>query len=70
MDRAAAVVEDARRHAARTTVLVTHGNLMALLLKRLDERFGFEDWRRLTNPDVFRVTFGPDRARVERIWPG
>ena len=25
------------------TVLVTHGNLMALLLKYFDDRFGFEE---------------------------
>ena len=28
------------------TVLVTHGNLMALLLRSFDGRFGFEEWRR------------------------
>ena len=54
-DRALAVLAAARRHPARSTVLVTHGNLLALLLGQIDPRFGFEAWERLTNPDVFRL---------------
>ena len=50
------------------TVLVTHGNLMALLLKCYDERFGFEKWQALTNPDVFVVRIKDEDAAVERIW--
>ena len=68
MERAAAVVDEVRRHSARTTVLVTHGNLMTLLLRRFDARYGFEAWRRLTNPDVYRVSLEARGARVERIW--
>ena len=38
-------------------------------LERLRE--SFEDWRRLTNPDVFRVVFsGDDAPEVARVWPG
>ncbi|MBV9927557.1 MAG: histidine phosphatase family protein [Acidobacteria bacterium] len=55
MQRAAAVVADVQRHSARTTLLVTHGNLMALLLKHFDDSVGFAEWRALSNPDVYRV---------------
>ena len=34
-------------------VVVTHGNLMALVLHSLDPSFGFEGWNSLSNPDVF-----------------
>jgi 2,3-bisphosphoglycerate-dependent phosphoglycerate mutase len=68
MERANAVVEEVRRYPARTTVLVTHGNLMTLLLRTFDARFGFDEWRRLTNPDVFRVTLDEQRAQAVRIW--
>jgi 2,3-bisphosphoglycerate-dependent phosphoglycerate mutase len=55
MLRAVAVVTDIRRHAARNTLLVTHGNLMALLLKHFDDSIGFAEWRALSNPDVYHV---------------
>jgi 2,3-bisphosphoglycerate-dependent phosphoglycerate mutase len=45
------------------TVVVTHGNLLSLLLSSLDGRDGFETWRRLTNPDVYRLADGV----VERL---
>ena len=50
------------------TMLVTHGNLMALLLNRYDERFGFEGWQALSNPDVYRVRITNGGAEVKRIW--
>lgn len=50
------------------TVLVTHGNLMALLLRCFDERFGFEEWQTLTNPDVFTLRIAGKDAKAERIW--
>jgi 2,3-bisphosphoglycerate-dependent phosphoglycerate mutase len=59
--RGMAALADARRGGQRV-VVVTHGNLLALLLREHDRRFGFEEWRRLGNPDVFRVG-----ERVERL---
>jgi 2,3-bisphosphoglycerate-dependent phosphoglycerate mutase len=55
MQRAVAVVTEIQRHGAQTALLVTHGNLMALLLKHFDESIGFAEWRALSNPDVYRV---------------
>lgn len=65
--RAVAVVEEIRGHAARTTAVATHGNLLTLLLSHFDPRVGFADWQALTNPDIYRVTFGASRAEVRRI---
>jgi len=50
------------------TVLVTHGNLMALLLRCHDEQFGFEKWQALTNPDVYVVRIKDEVTTVERLW--
>jgi len=55
MQRAVAVVTEIQRHSAQSTLLVTHGNLMALLLKHFDDSIGFAEWRALSNPDVYRV---------------
>jgi 2,3-bisphosphoglycerate-dependent phosphoglycerate mutase len=68
MVRAMAAAEDALRYPAAATILVTHGNLMTLLLQHFDPRFGFDNWRRLTHPDVFRLVVTDTSAVVERIW--
>jgi 2,3-bisphosphoglycerate-dependent phosphoglycerate mutase len=50
-------------------VLVTHGNLLALILNALDPRVGFDEWSALSNPDAFAVDVdqnGPTGFR--RIW--
>ena len=49
------------------TMVVTHGNLMTLLLRSVDPTVGFARWSELTNPDVYRVTFGPGGTIVDRI---
>jgi 2,3-bisphosphoglycerate-dependent phosphoglycerate mutase len=68
MARAVAVVDELRQRSARTTAIVSHGNLLTLLLRHFDERFGFDAWQRLTNPDVFRVSLSERTALVDRIW--
>lgn len=57
----------ARGH--RCAVLVSHGNLLGLVMKTIDPSFGYDHWQALTNPDVFRVRFfdGADPA-IERLW--
>ena len=52
------------------TVLVTHGNLMALLMRCFDDRFGFEEWQALTNPDVFVLRVTDSGTEVGRVWNG
>lgn len=65
--RGVAAVEDARARGGRP-VLVSHGNLMALILRHFDARFGFDEWQGLGTPDVFRVATVDGIARVERVW--
>lgn len=35
------------------TVIVTHGNLMSLLLKNFNKDFRFNGWKKLSNSDVY-----------------
>jgi len=51
---------------ARATAIVIHGNLLALMLQKLDPAFGFEQWQGMTNPDVFRITF--PSGHWEQVW--
>ncbi|MCZ8523964.1 MULTISPECIES: histidine phosphatase family protein [Paenibacillus] len=69
--RALAAVRDLRLRPGRTAALVTHGNLLALLLRSYDSTFGYEQWEKLTNPDVYRVRFqdgDADPSEVTRAW--
>ena len=65
--RVRAAVEAVLRSPARTPLLVSHGNLITLLLQHFDPGFGFDAWQRLTYPDVFMLTLGEEGA-VSRIW--
>lgn len=66
--RAVAVLEEARQRPAHATVIVTHGNLLALLLRRYDSRVGFAAWQALTNPDLYRVASREPPQPIVRLW--
>lgn len=69
MSRAVSVVEEVLQRGCNNAVIVSHGNLISLLLKHFDNRIGFEEWEAMTNPDVYRISFADDAApTIERIW--
>ena len=69
MQRASEIASEAMAHpASTTTLLVTHGNLMTLLLKRFNDRIGFPEWQQLTNPDIYRITRAGSRVDIARFW--
>src|SRR5206468_6840757 len=55
--RGAAALADVLAGGPRVTAVVTHGNLLALLLKSFDGSAGFAAWEALTYPDVYRLDF-------------
>ncbi|OKH42549.1 histidine phosphatase family protein [Nostoc calcicola FACHB-389] len=67
MARGIAVVDEALQQKANTIAIVTHGNLMALILKHFDDRIGYPEWQKLSNPDVYRVQFLNGATDVERM---
>jgi len=46
--------------------IVSHGQLISLVLSRIDPSFGFDGWRSLRNPDILLVERGPDGRRSFR----
>lgn len=69
MSRAISVVMELLNSVNKNIVLVSHGNLISLLLKYFDDRIGFQEWESLTNPDVFHLTFSAeDKPKIHRIW--
>ncbi len=56
----------------RCPALVAHGNLISLILHRIDPSIDFEFWRGLSNPDVYVLERDRDAAWTsKRVWkPG
>ena len=68
MERAVAVLQDAKELSKGNVVMVTHGNLLSLLLKYFNEDVGFNEWERLSNPDLYSVSFsGESTCKVVHI---
>ncbi|WP_034852306.1 histidine phosphatase family protein [Inquilinus limosus] len=63
--RGLAALMDAAAGAEGTVGIVTHGNLLALLLQSFDGRDGFAAWAALSNPDVFHIDIA---GAVRRFW--
>lgn len=67
-ERILSVVRDVRESGLNTVAIVTHGNLMSLLLRHYDDRYGFEAWASLSNPDVYHIRLTGQAPAVTRIW--
>jgi 2,3-bisphosphoglycerate-dependent phosphoglycerate mutase len=68
MARVVSVVEEIISGVDENTIIVTHGNLMSLLLKNYQSDFGFEHWQKLSNPDVFLLEFDENEVLLKRLW--
>jgi 2,3-bisphosphoglycerate-dependent phosphoglycerate mutase len=68
MKRIVEVVENAFNSNNENTIIVTHGNLMSLLLKHFNKDFGFNDWKNLSNPDVYLLNNENNKITIERLW--
>ncbi|GAA0451901.1 histidine phosphatase family protein [Alkalibacillus silvisoli] len=68
LERAMKVISDVKLSSHKATILVSHGNLISLILNHFDQTFGFEEWERLTNPDVYEINL--NRREIKRLWKG
>ena len=63
--RGLAALADAAAGAEGPVAVISHGNLLALLLQSFDGRDGFAAWVALSNPDVFHID---PAGIVRRCW--
>jgi 2,3-bisphosphoglycerate-dependent phosphoglycerate mutase len=70
MERGIAVIEELCERSEKSIAVVTHGNIMCLMLRYYNAKYGFDEWRRLTNPDVFELLMPGKKevATINRIW--
>jgi 2,3-bisphosphoglycerate-dependent phosphoglycerate mutase len=60
-------LENLKAKGMDSVLVVTHGNLMSLLLSLFQPMFGFEDWALMTNPDVYQID--TSKASISRLYP-
>lgn len=59
--------ECVHNNAAGNIAIVTHGNLMSLMIRNYDKNFGFREWQTMSNPDVFELSTEGDNYSIQRI---
>jgi 2,3-bisphosphoglycerate-dependent phosphoglycerate mutase len=67
MMRGVSVVNQAMQQTRDPVVLVTHGNLLTLILKHFNDRVGYPEWENLQNPDIYCVQVSGKRTCTKRM---
>jgi 2,3-bisphosphoglycerate-dependent phosphoglycerate mutase len=67
-ERGLAVINDCMSRKENKVAIVTHGNLLSLIIRNFMKDFGFQDWQALSNPDVYELKIERDQHGIERIW--
>lgn len=68
IERVLSLVEEIINDESEGIIIVTHGNLMSLLLMHFDSEFGFAEWKMLSNLDVFELSIDTHENKFKRIW--
>lgn len=68
MKRVSSLIGDLLAAEERHLVLVSHGNLSALLLRFFEESYGYDHMMKMSNPDVFHIELNEGEANIRRIW--
>ncbi|WP_223068425.1 histidine phosphatase family protein [Paenibacillus caui] len=68
MNRGIEVINEIISGSNKNIAVVTHGALMSLILKHFDNNIGFEEWRKLSNPDVYKIRMEDKEKTIKRIW--
>jgi 2,3-bisphosphoglycerate-dependent phosphoglycerate mutase len=59
-----------RRYRGQAVAVGTHGNIMTIIMKYYDDKYGFDFWSSTSKPDVYKLVFGDEMKleSVERLW--
>lgn len=56
-------------YEGKNIVVGTHGNLMVLMMNHFDKKYGYDFWKELDMPDVYKLIFEEqDLIGVSRLW--
>lgn len=68
MKRIVKVIEDIVASNTENTIIVAHGGIVSLVLNYYDLDFGFEEWRKMSNPDVYQLRISQNESHCKRLW--
>ncbi|MBM7691047.1 2,3-bisphosphoglycerate-dependent phosphoglycerate mutase [Peribacillus deserti] len=64
-----AILHILNKYEGERVVVSTHGNIMVLMMNYFDSTYGFDFWKQLDMPDIYKLTFeGEKMTDVEHIW--
>jgi len=52
------------------SAVVSHGNLLGLIINSFDNSFGFEQWKSMTMPDLFQIDIEQNKGTVKYLGCG
>ena len=55
-----------KTYEGRTVLVCTHGQIVGLLLKDVDESFGYENWTQIRMPDIFRLIYDGNQGNWDK----
>jgi 2,3-bisphosphoglycerate-dependent phosphoglycerate mutase len=56
-------------YAGQKIAIGTHGNIMTIILKYYDNRYGYTFWKQTSQPDIYRLAFKDQKLNaVGRLW--
>lgn len=61
------VIQEMIARPEGTILIVTHGALLSLIIRHYNKEFGFEDWKTLSNPDIYKLKIQGNKSTIERI---
>ncbi|SFC35833.1 2,3-bisphosphoglycerate-dependent phosphoglycerate mutase [Bacillus sp. OV322] len=57
------------RFEDKNILIGTHGNVMVLIMNYFDTKYGFDFWKELNMPDIYKLSFNKfELKEVNRIW--
>ena len=59
-DRALRALKKIAHSDYKRPTVAAHGNIIAAVLGAIDPDFGFEQWRTMKNPHLYRLSFSGD----------
>lgn len=64
-----ATLQVLERNLGKNIVIGTHGNIMVLIMNYFDNKYGYDFWKDLEMPDIYKLSFNKMKLiDVQRIW--
>lgn len=55
-------------HMGKKIVIGTHGDIMTLMINYFDHKCGYDFWRNLSMPDIYRIAINEKEVFIDRLW--